>query len=1144
MSELNKDLEISNREKISLQDIELMIGETIPCLKKRPVEEFGVFIENGHVLELNLKNKKLTSLPKSFKNLSHLQTLDISQNLFRTIHEPLSKINSLKNLNLSECIFLSIFLLGQSLEKLNLRGCTSLGYIPGYHNSYKLTKFDLSEIELDQENLLKLNKYNKFIPLIFDHIELTPNKIYHMFQKDKISLEEAKNTLISIIDEHKWSYYVISSLNILQKLCNNQEQFINLLKNIISFDDRYIVLIDAIRMLLEYYNDDLKGFFKELIDKEKNVAVLSKLFNGFKGKNNYLFEHIKLMIIKSISEILEIKSDESLFFWDLIKIISENKLDFELSPNFLNFYKGLLEDIKYHETSCITTHDGNVIGLTLNNWTLNELPRSISQLKELKYLRIKAGKSFKLPDSIYQLTKIKHLDLEHHNLKQVPKGLFNFAQIYFSSKYEIMGIESQEATVLGLLGIFLSRHDLRIFKEGNIDPDYLEMGDAYFAYCVINDEGHVIKLVFDYKETSLFGGFIPEQIGLLTHLEELEISEDWISIIPESLFKLSRLRILKLAWNSIIELPENISKLKSLEYLDLRGFSLDTGEGRIKKIPESIGELKNLKYLNLKRNKIDKLPDSIGNLEKLEYLNIGKNRITELPESFIKCKSLRYLNFYRNKIKNIPREIGLLKHLEYLDANNNCLKSIPSTIGNLKNLKTLDISHNEIEKIPESIYNLIKLENLPINNNKIINISKQLGNLIFLKEISFQNNCIENIPISIANLKDLTNIDLTNNNLEEIPSEIGNIRRLNHLKLGNNKLKSIPINLKNIRINYKLELQNNLLQEIPDIFDQGNHDILRILNLEGNKLSKLPLSISNLKNLKKLILARNNFNDIPKVLNSILHIDVLDLSYNNIESIPLNIINLKVNTLNLAHNNIEVLPNNLLFNERLFALFLNNNKLKHFPIIFKGTSLYILDLSYNSLKEIPESLNDSGLKQCYYSFEGNQIEIIPKWLFSNQNISGVFLKDNKIRKFPDINTIPERLEYIDLSHNMICIVPENLGSSYAFKYLNLSHNRIKEFPPLPRLHIYGYLDLSHNEIEKIKPSKNFKVSYLVLESNKITDIDKDILKMDRVGYLNIKNNLLKNQTDFERAFSDRPISAHYASNPIVEFLNSIKKGLN
>lgn len=101
---------------------------------------------------------------------------------------------------------------------------------------------------------------------------------------------------------------------------------------------------------------------------------------------------------------------------------------------------------------------------------------------------------------------------------------------------------------------------------------------------------------------------LPDEIGDLTDLEELNLEFTRLEILPATIGKLKKLKILTLYYSKLTELPDEIGNLTSLEELDL-------GDNLILKLPSSIGKLRNLKKLVLRRNPLQNIPKEILDLE-------------------------------------------------------------------------------------------------------------------------------------------------------------------------------------------------------------------------------------------------------------------------------------------------------------------------------------------------------------------------------------------------------------------------------------------------------------------------------------------------------------------------------------------------
>jgi hypothetical protein len=164
--------------------------------------------------------------------------------------------------------------------------------------------------------------------------------------------------------------------------------------------------------------------------------------------------------------------------------------------------------------------------------------------------------------------------------------------------------------------------------------------------------------------------------------------------------------------NQLTELPESIGNLTNLEELNLSNNQLTA-------LPESIGNLTNLRTLNLGFNQLTTIPVSIGNLTNLGTLNLGFNQFTALPESIGDLTNLVELNLTENQLTELPESIGNLTNLITLYLGYNQLTALPESIGNLTNLEQLILTENQLTELPESIDNLPNLEELDFTDNPL-----------------------------------------------------------------------------------------------------------------------------------------------------------------------------------------------------------------------------------------------------------------------------------------------------------------------------------------------------------------------------------------------------------------------------------------
>lgn len=183
-----------------------------------------------------------------------------------------------------------------------------------------------------------------------------------------------------------------------------------------------------------------------------------------------------------------------------------------------------------------------------------------------------------------------------------------------------------------------------------------------------------------------------EEMGLI----RLDLNAMGLTRVPLEVFNLTHLQLLDLRNNFLEELPGNISLLANLTELRLRG-------NRLTKIPVELCGLTKLKYLQISDNRLKELPDGLGLLSNLEIMDLNSNSLKKLPKSFFKLKSLKRLFLKNNKLRVLPKEVAQLSNLVRLDLRNNQTRRIPKEITFLESLENLGLSGNPFEIPPQEI---------------------------------------------------------------------------------------------------------------------------------------------------------------------------------------------------------------------------------------------------------------------------------------------------------------------------------------------------------------------------------------------------------------------------------------------------------
>ncbi len=205
---------------------------------------------------------------------------------------------------------------------------------------------------------------------------------------------------------------------------------------------------------------------------------------------------------------------------------------------------------------------------------------------------------------------------------------------------------------------------------------------------------------------------LPEEIGNLTWLSELNLSSNQLTEVPNSLGNLTRLSKLHLNNNQLTELPGFIGNLTGLRTLKL-------GNNQLTELPGFIGSLIGLRWLDLSSNRLIALPDFISNLNGLHTLNLENNQLAALPDSLSNLSGLRSLKLDNNQLTVLPDFIRNLTGLRWLGLSNNQLIALPDFIGNLTELRALCLDNNQLTSLPQSIFRLPQATRINLNRNPL-----------------------------------------------------------------------------------------------------------------------------------------------------------------------------------------------------------------------------------------------------------------------------------------------------------------------------------------------------------------------------------------------------------------------------------------
>lgn len=182
----------------------------------------------------------------------------------------------------------------------------------------------------------------------------------------------------------------------------------------------------------------------------------------------------------------------------------------------------------------------------------------------------------------------------------------------------------------------------------------------------------------------------------------------------------------------------------------------------------------------------------------------------------------------------------------------------------------------------------------------------------------------------------------------------------------------------------------------------------------------------------------------------------------------------KVKSLDLSYNNLQSLPMEIRFIRRLVVLSCEINEIDHIhENIGKLRSLKCLKLSSNRLTFIPDAIgNCCSLIELH--LDNNAIEILPKSIGNCFSLEVLNLQNNVLKDLPiSLGKLKDSLHHIDVTNNPdLAIIPDQVqGDTDSIMWIaTLRYNKTNELK-LRRQAIYDMEKISRNYVERMEEAK-------------------------------------------------------------------------
>ncbi|CAH1112884.1 unnamed protein product [Psylliodes chrysocephalus] len=733
----------------------------------------------------------------------------------------------------------------------------------------------------------------------------------------------------------------------------------------------------------------------------------------------------------------------------------------------------------------------------------------VATLPQLQWLYLRGNHIKMLPEHTFpKRLWMEKIDLGENFLKSLPKTPFN--------------------NTICIRDINLSSNDFRTITSESFDG--LETRRIILSYNLIEN--------LDVRAFS----------GLEDTLEYLDFDHNSLQHIPQAVSDLKSLKYLYLSSNSLIKISENAfdNFCHSLKALSLSG-------NRLTKVPwNTLSNCSKISHFNIASNEINEINEedfSWGS--NIRSLNMGNNHVTHIQtDVFSKLENLKELSLSFNPLRYMDKDtFSGLDKLENLELSF-CLNpdiDIDDIFMSLKNLQWLSLDNNNLHAVPENLITpLVQLRYLNLESNKLHNLPKHFfQSNDELKEIRLSNNELRIIETgAFHHLPNLQTVTMHGNKIKHIQREsFTHLPLLNKIILSDNFITHISHDaFSNLPSLAHINLQGNFIKDVSFKFFTNITSPIS-LNLTKNRIS-FCTSDSRILNVETLDLSFNNLDTIPKCLehtallkkllldsnlistldhNAFMHLTSLEqLSLRNNKVVMISkkaffgLQNLQI--LDLSNNSISQLHTNQFVNmPKLRILNLNENRLSYLPRdIFSNTLLEMLDLGVNFISVVPtSSIFDVGMTLRHLSMRSNNIEHIDITTFPDiQSLQYLDLSNNKLTILPDnVFTSLGLLQYLDLSYNPLrSNFKELFHYAQSLKYLDLSNSWIMDTPyfPLPNL---VHLNLSHNLIETINKNsiqQLIKLKSIDLSFNAIEEVPAHLWNhLPNLKILNLSNNPIK-----------------------------------
>lgn len=538
---------------------------------------------------------------------------------------------------------------------------------------------------------------------------------------------------------------------------------------------------------------------------------------------------------------------------------------------------------------------------------------------------------------------LRKLLIADNELEELPEGLFTDwapqEMMDDSSKCNLFG----GLEMLDAHGNQLSTLPIGLRRLGNLRTLNLSKNMIGF------DCFHVLAHLRNLRELRLasnqLAGALPVEIGDLSNLQILDISNNALVSLPRSLANLHNLQRLFLSSNKLNQLNLTCIPARALVTLDISD-NLLSGT-----LADSLNQFTRLQVLDLSNNSLEAICSTELSLPALHTLSLDRNRVVSLPD-LASCAQLATLTASENKLSGLSASTVSLTQLRNVDLSSNNIRTIDDVTVNMETLVTLNLAGNSLR---EKKYLNMNAAEIRADLHKKSSSTLQEGT----RDRDSDKSTTTALFTPHAGVLDLNSRELT----QLSPEQVDLSEPIHTIRLSNNHLTTFPVELLthpqvqhtlrslDLSHNQRLHSTDYLAQQIHlpalqslYIVSTGLSTLssltthltaprLHDLNISCHRLTgALPPLRPHFPALTTLLASDNWFDTLP--LTSVSGLEVLDIRNNEVDFLPPHI------GLCGNHTGQPALAGRL----RVFECAGNRFRVPRLAVVEKGTEAVLRDL--------------------------------------------------------------------------------------------------------------------------------------------------------------------------------------------------------